>query len=417
MATVGLCLALSGHVAARTGDRDAAPDARWWKEQFVLSTFASVRPGDDIEAVVGSLAEAGLTALESNTPLQYKAERLSREEHIRVLEASERSGLRYFVTDHGRMTHQTEPSREAIESLVEDFAGYPALGGYYVWDEPKPEQFEAVARMYRWLQALDPDRLPLNAMLPSYGPYKYPDDYPRYVRAFVETVDPPVLSFDFYGLVQQEDGSVAVAPRLFQDLALWSEVSVETGKPLWFYAAACQRDQMAEPTRATISFQVYTAIAYGAKGIQYFMARDFTGGPVDFTGAPLRADGTPGPLFEAFKNLNGEISSLSEAILPLTVQQVVHTAPVPPESEAFEPGMASLADAPDDLILALHHDPDGRRYLVVVNRDLSAQRDVTLEFAEALAVVRLPEGEQDPEPDRQMPLVLPAGGGALLRLD
>jgi hypothetical protein len=403
-------------MAAATPALDASSAPRWWEGKFILSSFSSVRPGDDMEAVVARLADLGLHAFESNTPLQYKAETLSPAEQRAVLEAAGKHGLKYFITDHTRLTGVGSPTRAAIESLVRDYKQFPALGGYYLWDEPHVSNFPAVKTAQEILLELDPDRLPLTAMLPSYGPYRYPYLYPGFVRQWNHQVDPPVLSFDFYGVLQdpeREEGRVVVVDQLYRDLALWSEVAQQSGKPLWFYAAVSQRAPLARPTRATVGFQAYAAIAHGAKGIQWFSVRGFEGGSVDFVNAPLSADGTPGASYELLKSVNAELRALAPDFERMTAPRVRFTGPIPAHTSGFERGFGGIASISGNLIVSVHDDREtGRRdaYLLVVSRDLHAEQEVNIEFQPGRGAV------VDGSTIERLQFALAPGGGRLLRL-
>jgi len=140
------------------------------------------------------------------------------------------------MTDHNRMTGVTNPKEEDLKNLVNEYGAYPGLGGYYVWDEPRGN-FDAVKKTFSVLRAADPSRLPLVAMIPSYGPWKHPDEYPAFARSFVKEVDPPVLSFDYYAM-RGSPGQYIQSESVYLDLELWSSLSVETGKPLWMYVTS-----------------------------------------------------------------------------------------------------------------------------------------------------------------------------------
>ncbi len=369
----------------------AKESAPWWEETFTISTFASCRPGDNLEKFVSGLHGLGFNAMETNTPLEYHAEDLSVEEQRRILDLCQRHGMRYFVTDHKRLTGVGNPSEEALRELISDYSNHPALGGYYVWDEPGREQFASVVRTYAILRANDPEHLPLNAMVPSYGPYRWPDDYPAFARQFVETVNPPVLSFDFYALGKNpEGGAPGVVPTLYRDLQLWSDLAIEKGRPLWFYPSAVSWGGVVEPTLATLRFQVSVAMAYGAKGIQWFMARDFTGGSIDFTGGALTMQGEKGAAWRPLRQVNRWMARLGPTVMTLRREGLAHTAPEPPDVNRFVPGFAGLESASDNLILADHRAVRGRekgeRYLWVVNRDLGAETVAELRFTRSIAL-------------------------------
>ncbi len=372
----------------------AKEPAPWWEETFTISTFASCRPGDDLEKFVSGLHALGFNAMETNTPLEYHAEDLSVEEQRSIHDLCQRYGMRYFVTDHKRLTGVGNLSEEARRELISDYSNHPALGGYYVWDEPGREQFAAVARTYAILRANDPERLPLNAMIPSYGPYRWPDDYPAFARQFVEAVDPPVLSFDFYALGKNpEGGAPGGAPTLYRDLQLWSDLAIEKGRPLWFYPSAVSWGGVAEPTLATLRFQASVAMAYGAKGIQWFMARDFTGGSIDFTGGALTMQGEKGSAYRSLRQVNRWMAKVGPTVMTLQREGIAHTAPEPPDANRFVPGFAGLESASGNLILADHRAVrgcgKGKRYLWVVSRDLGAETVGELRFARSTALAEV----------------------------
>jgi len=365
----------------------------WWEDTFVFSTFASIQRGDNIEKIIELLAEAGLNAVECNCPLEYRSDDPTHEEITRALVACEKHGLRFFLTDHQRMTGVAEPKLDELKSIVDDYASYPALAGYYVWDEPYTQHFGAVRMMLDTFQSLDPKRLPLNAIAPSYGRHQWPDDYPAFVRQFVSEVDPFVLSFDYYSVSQDPnvpDSPVNVLQELYRDLALWSSISRETGKPLWFYPSACRWFSVAKPTCGTLRFQVNTAIAYGATGIQYFLARGFSGGPFDFIDAAINPDGTKGPSFDIFKFVNEEVSALAPLYPNMKLEKVTHTAPVPEGNEAFEPGYEGLLEASDNLIVSFMRPPSGQMHYFVVNKDPAHAREIKLRFEKPVGIVSSP---------------------------
>lgn len=123
--------------------------------------------------------------------------------------------------------------------MIEAFGGYPGLGGYYLWDEPSLEDFSSVRRAAEIIRSHDGARLPMVGMLPSYGRYRWPREYPTFARRFMRVVDPEVVAFDFYGVRQTTpDGPPTVNPFLYRDLRLWSDLAREVDRPLWLYGSA-----------------------------------------------------------------------------------------------------------------------------------------------------------------------------------
>ena len=257
------------------------------------------------------LAELGLTHFELNTPLEYRAEDLTDDELSSTLAAANEVGLGVFLTDHRVFTAMSDLNEKSLAEYVARWSSFPAVAGYYVWDEPRREDFAAVKRIHDCLRSLDPSRLPLVALLPSYGDYHHPDDYRDYVTTFVNLIDPPVLSFDFYPCRRDEAAQVDIVwPDFLKDLQVFWEVSRDTGKPFWYYAACCDWTSAARASDATIGLQVWTAVAFGASGIQYFLARDFHGGDLELSNTPIVGEGRWGPTADAVKAVNAGLRVL-----------------------------------------------------------------------------------------------------------
>ena len=389
--------------------RMSSQTSPWWRNQLTLSIFSAIRPGDPVEAMVRMLHDMGLNTLESNTPAEFAADRLSTDEHRRVLTACQQFGMRYIITDHSRITNQSSPCQELVAGLVQDFKGYPALGGYYVWDEPHREHFTAVAQVYAWLRQLDPDRLPVNAMFPSYGVYRYPDDYPAFAREFVQKVNPDVLSFDHYTITEKGPGDT-----FFTDLQTWSDLSLAHGKVLWFYPACCSWGGIVPPTLASLRFQAACALAYGARGLQWFTGRSQASDSIAFTHAPFNADGTPTRTARILRSVNLWVQSLSPALLQTRLVQTAHTPPVPAMCRAWTPGQMELERASSGLLLAEHRGPSNRWLLWVVNRSYQRFRNVSLTFTHPVRVRDLARGRVTSDHNCTLEFVLPAGDSALL---
>jgi hypothetical protein len=402
---------LHGIFGADQTKNDAAEATKWWNQQFVLSAFTSVQNNDNIEDVIANFSEAGLNALEANTPLEYRAEDLTPENLIRTLNACEKHNIKFFITDHKRTTGVKNPKESELKDLVKEYAKFSALGGYYVWDEPTGN-FDAVKESFRIFQAADPSRLPLVAFIPSYGPWHHPDKYPAMVRKFMKEVDPPILSFDYYS-VKGNAGKYSVNQGVYQDLALWSSLSLETGKPLWMYVTSCK--WQSDPSLETLRGQVYSAIAYGAKGIQYFVAKSFTGRKPSFDGAPLNMNGSKSKFFDTFKEFNQEIKAIAPVIMKIKLTRIMHTKPVPADNISFAPYLGINA-VPDNLIISFHKSTDGHDYLLLVNKDLNAEHQITLGVDSGVSLVLLPDRTEKKRTENKISFEIPKGGGMLFEI-
>ena len=111
-------------------------------------------------------------------------------------------GLRAQISDD-RITKaifEAEHRRELLEAVVKDYSAYPALFGYYIWDEPKCELFPALAEVCRIMEELDPfHETHINILgNRAYEPYWGCETYDEHLTRYMDTVKPSMISYDNY---------------------------------------------------------------------------------------------------------------------------------------------------------------------------------------------------------------------------
>jgi hypothetical protein len=252
--------------------------------------------------------------------------------------------------------------------MVAKIKNHPAVWGYYVRDEP-------------WNQA-DYDKVAAEAEAIR----KVDRTHPCYVNlggameghpTFMNTIKPDFLSFDFYqwwwrntfGLHHFSRLESYRRAALDADLPLlcWVETSSDP-RYEWGLAGATRLPDNPEKLRHS----VYTNIAYGVKGIQWFTAG------LAFYTAP---DGklTRNQAGDDIALLNTELKALGPILIKLTSTDVFHTSPVPATCRML-PLSFWVTTKNDNVVIGVFKDKDNRDYLLVVNRDWQNANNIKLSF-------------------------------------
>jgi hypothetical protein len=193
-----------------------------------------------------------------------------RDRNLRALDVAARHGLGMLVADHRFGPAALRGGgdwRPALREAVRDYAGHPALSGYFVADEPVVEDFDDVAAMVAEIRAVDPATLAYVNLLPDYIP---PDklgaaSYESYVDLFAEKATPRLLSYDYYPFGEKKDRST-----FFNNLGIVRSVARRHDVPFMLIALAMPHGPYRDPTEAELAWQVFHALAFGARGISYF---------------------------------------------------------------------------------------------------------------------------------------------------
>jgi hypothetical protein len=283
--------------------------------------------------------------------------------------------------------------------------GDEAIWGYYVQDEPKADEFAAAGARAAEFQAADPTH-------PGYINLVAWMDLDQYFS----TVRPWFLSYDYY---QWWWGS----GNHFGRLAAHRATSLKAGVPLivWVEANADKRYERGEAgagylpdNAAKLRQSVFTALAYGVKGIQWFT-----------TGLVMDNAGRLSQSGEDVARINADVSALGPTLVRLRSTDVWHTAPVPDGPWGL-PENGRVATTCAELVIgAFVDDADGMEYLMVVNKSIAGARSAVVTIAQvprAVEVLDRTTGRwrvaavANAEQKATVELHLAPGDGALLRV-
>ena len=365
----------------------AAPKGGGWKQKQFIITFWFPPPATD-EALARVAAEGfNLTWAMTEKDLDVAARN-----HLRVL----------LVSDLLKPAVLDDPvKRQQLDALIDRVKNHPAMETYFLDDEPGAAAFPGLGKLVAYLRDLDPAHLAYINLFPTYANEQqlgvsanaaerarvgYPmnfagvgtDDktvlrYREHLKRLVETVKPDLLSYDHYHfLVPDKNGRPVDGNQYFLNLALIRMAALEAKKPFVNTIQAGRHlDSWREPTASEMRWLIFTTLAYGGRGINYFTYW----GP---RGA-LYVDGKPSSLVKPVAALNAEIVKIGPALLKLDSFAVYQTAPLPYGAEAF-PASAPVQIRNDgEFVLGLFGQSGRATAFMIVNRDYAEEATAEVE--------------------------------------
>ncbi len=330
----------------------------------------------------------------------------------KALDAAQAAGIKMILTCPQL---QTDP-----EGTVKRFQNHPALEAYFIKDEPKNEQgFIAAGVLADRIRAVDKSHFCYLNLLPggktnSVGTIPYADYLGWYSKYF----KPEIVSFDHYPIYTDKvSDKIRVRPDWYDNLECISEFSRNIGKPFWAFALSVSHDiaskRYPEPAIEHLRLQVYSNLAYGAQGIQYFTywtPKTDSENPVNndeyYYKGPILPDGQKTPIYDLVKTVNQEISNLSFVFYGSTVKWVRHigigsqNTTVALTNELNSTPIREL-NGQGGILVSLHKKCD-KHYLVVVNYEL---KENLLEIQTASPVFRILKSGASKEAEKQLRLL------------
>lgn len=369
------------------------------------------------------------------------------ETNCEVLALCERLGLRVTLSDDriGRAIGDGNHRAELLRAVVRDYAGYPALHGYHITDEPNSGAFPALAAVRQILADLDPVHEAYINLFPNYASAEMLGNptYYDHVRQFADTVRPAIISYDHYhfikgepmesvGMGSRRENQIYEAafrkverPGFFDNIEDVRRVSAETDTPFMVIVLVVEHGPYRNLTEAEIRWEVFQSLVYGARRLSYFTY--WTPG-VDteegddmwhWRNGMISKTGEQTPHYHMVARINRDLSVLGDTLMGRESRAVFHLGQVPDGkvtywSGAFRDVMSMQAEA----VTAGFFDGG---YVLLANKDYENPSPVTFTVTPGRRVMHMDKATGlwvvTHEQDGAYTLTLAPGDGELVRID
>lgn len=305
----------------------------------------------------------------------------------RQLTLCEKHGLRALVSLPGYRAgaHAGKKAKQSVEAQ-DGFPDSPACWGYMLRDEPNASMFADLRYMVDHLRKARPGKLAYINLYPNYANAKQlgTPSYAEHVARFAQDVDPDVLCMDHYPLMRPD---VDNREAYCQNLAVLREHAVARDVPFWNFFHTMPFGNHTDPTEAQIRWQIYTSLAYGAKGVLYFCYWTPAGAEFPRGSAIIRRDGRPTRHYDQATRINADLRALGRTLMRLTSTRVVRIRPGD-DSAALLAGTSLKSLSAGNYLIGLFRHEDGRRAVLINNYEhaYTAWPDVAFDAAEGAAM-------------------------------
>lgn len=368
VATTAICLLVLGYINCGNPQKESSLE----KVSFPIMTWVGPDMSLGMEKVFQGVVDAGFTVNFTGG---------TREVNLRALDIAQKVGLKLLIGDP-----RINPDKPidfqallAVDSVIADYKNHPALFGYYLRDEPGASLFDNLAKLHRYFKQMDPEHLAYINLFPNYANEKQlgVPTYEKHVAQYMDRVRPVVLSYDFYCITNK-----GLRDGYYDNMEVIRTYAMKYNVPFWAFTLSTSHYSYPMPTEGHIRFQLYSDLAYGAQGLQYF-----TYGHIKSEGfytAPLDSLGNPTPIWYMARNVNREILQLSSVLKTLHSINVYHSKPLPKGTRSLPENFLIKTVGGAPLVIGYFQDIKGRSYLMLVHRNYENVGDVQLKVSDAV---------------------------------
>jgi len=242
------------------------------------------------------------------------------DEMQKALDVAEKVGVKMLVA--------CPELKKETEKTVNRFKNHPAVAGYHLIDEPNISLFPELSAWAKKIQSVDNKHFCYVNLFPNFADSMQlgTKNYKEYVQEYIKQIPVQFVSFDYYPVMKDR-----LSKTWYENLELIAAESKKAGLPFWAFALTTNydNDHVTPQTIAAMRLQIYSNLAYGAQGIQYFTYWSATSvnapSGEDQRGAPISATGKRSVVYDRVKQMSREIQNLSGVFLGSKVISVRHT--------------------------------------------------------------------------------------------
>lgn len=357
-------LLLSSQLACgKDGNKPKEPEVEVWvtDEKMPILSWKSIDLVNSSIKNYQELAECGYTHSLSTIwggedPLtKYNATLLEL-----ALNCAEQTGIKVIAGCHELHTD--------TENTVNRFKNHPAIVGWFLMDEPKLHEIPALGVLGNRIKSIDNKNFVYVNLRPSDATEEQmgTSNYMTYLNSYLQNIPVEFLSFDKYPCQINSEGKNYVLDYWYDNLQIFADASKRESKPFWAFACCTKFEpEQATPTLETLRLQMYTNLAYGAQGLQYYVYQ-----------------GPSSPLYNSVKQLNKEIQNFAKVFLNAKTTSITHTGrTIPFNTKRFEnppPVIRKFLTGDAGAVVSVL-EKGNRKFFVVVSRDINNPLPVTIE--------------------------------------
>lgn len=296
---------------------------------------------------------------------------------VQALDFCKENNLKYFankaVVADDIIKYANKPDDTLLKKFtdgIKPYMAHPAFAGELLMDEPGKPLFSAIARFSQAFKKSYPDKLWHVNLFPMYatGGIQAPS-YADYINNWMIELDPEFVSYDSYPLLT--DGKITT--DYFYNLDLIRSKTRFKKIPFWVFiqTLAIQGTpgvpDKREPSESDLRWQVWTSLAFGAKGIQYFTYWTPGGGTEQFGNALITPDGQKTVRYDYVKKLNSDFLGIGKVLLDCHAEGVIQTAATPVQLHSPLSSFGPVVQITgDDAMTGCFTAPDGKKKILIV---------------------------------------------------
>ncbi len=340
-------------------------------DKFPMGFWSTVHATAENAGDPAEWAEMGMTL---TMGYSYRDGVTDKADYRAMLDCARQNGVQIILCDsrieYGNLRRNgLEQYKADVAAAYKDWGDHPAVWGAHIGDEPQKAEYPYFVQAIRALKEIAPTWQPYGNLLPwCSGDVVGFDNWDLFLDDYLEKSGIGMLSYDCY--TQLSDGPDDI-PYYFNNLLRYGKAAKRHRVPFFTCLLCVPHFKYRQPTIDDIRWQLNTAVAFGAKGINWFFLHQQEIWNSNYRQAPINQLGRKTQLYDDIWDVQNIFRRTIEPyMLKLNLEAVYHVGKaygvVPPFEGDEEIGKPE-GDHP--MVMSYFSDPAdaAARYVLLVN--------------------------------------------------
>lgn len=281
---------------------------RFSRDKLLLGAYI-LQPYAQTEKHIKELSECGVELVVCFNPKDRSVLDLLEKYHVGCIITGVLPGWWGGDGTKAGTLHERNPL-EVYEEAALKFADHPAVWGVDIGDEPSALDFDHYGRIARTVDQCFVNQLPYLNLYPNYASVAGNNEdqtqcqlgtatYAEHIEKYVEKIDLPYISYDFYLYPLPREIGVG---KMLDNFRIVADACRKTGRDFWYIPQVNGLRETDFTSEDMLRYQAYIALCYGATVINWAC---YTGGW--WCNNVLDKQGNKTEQYDKLKKINGEL--------------------------------------------------------------------------------------------------------------
>ena len=345
------------------------------------------------------------------------------QQNVSALLHADSLDMTLFVSDlrFEQFFKDTSASLNQIDSVISEYSHLPAFDAYFLKTTPDIKNRDQLEMVKTYIQEKDQLHPVHFNLQPDYSTISdlNTGTFQNYLDSLLLNLSPASFSYTLYL-------NYEMSKNYYEFLEIIRDKSIEYQVPSWSFTISPPPEHYPYPEKSYLRVQVFSALAYGAKGLQYTGFQTHKKAINGNSNNNHAFIDLTSQIHKYIASINSEINIINSTLKPLISTGTFHSSPVPKGCSSLGHNLPVTYIQGEGILAGFFKNIKGDQFVLLVNKNFLQGAKPTIHFYQKTKQILETGKPNSIEPlriswsksenDKSISLLFKAGEGRLFKI-